>query len=68
MLACTKTSAVGICSPSDMGCKIYPMLASVEEDNVDHIITQCLYAREVWLGCLLQAELQNLNWAALLKS
>ena len=29
-----------------------------EEDNVDHVLIQCVFAREVWLGCLLKAELQ----------
>jgi hypothetical protein len=28
------------------------------EDNVDHILLQCVYAREVWHGCLETAELQ----------
>lgn len=28
-----------------------------EEDTVDHVLMQCVYAREVWTGCLHQAGL-----------
>jgi hypothetical protein len=29
-----------------------------EEDNTDHVLVQCVYARQAWLGCLRRARLE----------